>query len=172
VDGQSRVAREHPDWVLNGTLDMSRPEVVNFMKSQLDSFAERWGDFEWRNDSTPTAPRGSDDTPLLGQDQGLREIIRSFLDKHPHCAFQGVTGDDPTMYFERLSRDAKRGIIITKRPPPSGVTIKPKGLLPKEKYFVSFHESDKSEERTGADLMENGIVLEKMLPGELIYLNL
>src|SRR5439155_7438404 len=92
VDGQSRVAREHPDWVLNGTLDMSRPEVVNFMKSQLDSFAERWGDFEWRNDSTPTAPRGSDDTPLLGQDQGLREIIRSFLDKHPHCAFQGVNG--------------------------------------------------------------------------------
>jgi len=282
VHGESKVAREHPDWVLRGdTLDMSRPEVVNYMVGQLDQFVERWGDFEWRNDSTPTAPRGDDDTPLLGQDAGLREVIRRFLDRHPGCAFQAVngggndagydyaryastqsfsdgqvgilrnyyaalllppdktsdipdiwnpnnydkatwrgllcinfdmtgdtwdpaklegirelidiyhylhkqgvvgrwvkvyrpvvSGDDPTMYFQRLSGDRRRGIIIPKRPAPGAFTLKPKGLLPAEKYLVSFHESAASEHRLGAELMEKGITCQKMAPGELIYLNL
>ena len=44
-----------------------------------------------------------------------------------------VAGDDPTMYFQRLSGDRRRGIIIPKRPAPGPVTIKPKGLLPAEK---------------------------------------
>jgi hypothetical protein len=282
VDLQSQVAREHPDWVLGGgTLDLSRPEVVAHLKGQLDDFFARWGDFEWRNDSTPTCPRNGDDTPLLGQDQGLREVIRGFLDQHPHCAFQAVNGggnnagydyaryastvsfsdgavgiirnywaslvlppdktsdipdiwnpdqydkaiwrgllclnfdmtgdtqdrdklegvrelidiyhylhqqsvvgrwvrvyrplvegDDPTMYFQRLSRDARRGIIIPKRPSAGAVTIKPKGLLPREEYVVTFHEAPMSQKRRGDDLMAQGIALDKVLPGELIYLNL
>ena len=281
IDAESKVAREHPEWVLGGTLDMSKPEVVAHLKKQLDIFAERWGDFEWRNDSTPTCPNGADDTPLLGQDQGFREILRSFLDKHPHCAFQAVNGggnnagydyaryastvsfsdgavgiirnywaslvlppdktsdipdiwnpdqydkaiwrgllcinfdmtgdtwnrdkveglrqlidiyhylhkqgvvgrwvrvyrpvvegDDPTMYFQRLSGDAKRGIIIPKHPAPAAVTIKPKGLIPGEEYIVSFQESKATEKRGGAELMANGITIAKMEPGELIYLNL
>ena len=251
------------------------------MKGQLDDFHDRWGDFEWRNDSMPTCPRSGDDTPLLGQDAGLRKVIRDFLDKYPGCAFQGVNGggneagydyaryastisfsdgavgilrnyyeslllppdkssdipdvwnpndynkatwrgllcinfdmtgdtwdrakleglrelidiyhylhregvvgrwvrvyrpiiagDDPTMYFQRLSGDRRRGIIIVKRPPPAPVTIRPKGLLPGETYTVTFHESDAMQRRSGADLMEHGIAFEKMTPGELIYLNL
>jgi hypothetical protein len=282
VDGQSRVAREHPDWLLGGaTLDMSKPEVVEFMLKQLDGFVERWGSFEWRNDSTPTCPNNGDDTPLLGQDTGLREVIRRFLDKHPGCAFQAVNGggnnagydyaryastvsfsdgavgimrnywaalllppdktsdipdvwnpdkydkaawrgllcinfdmtgdtwdppkleglrelvdiyhylqgqgvvgrwvrvyrpvilgDDPTVYLQRLSGDARRGIIIIKRPAPGPVIIKPKGLMSNEKYLVSFHEAPESQERLGGDLMEQGIAIQKMPPGELIYLNL
>ena len=251
VDLQSKVAKEHPDWVIGETLDMSRPEVVAHMKRQLDVFHDRWGDFEWRNDSTPTCPRQGDDTPLLGQDAGLRQVIRGFLDKYPGSAFQAVNGggndagydyaryassvsfsdgavgiirnyyaslllppdktsdipdiwnpanydkatwrgllcinfdmtgdtwdpakleglrelidvyhylhaqgvvgrwvrvyrpavagDDPTMYFQRLSGDRRRGIIIPKRPAPGAVVIKPKGLLPAEAYAVTFHESD------------------------------
>jgi hypothetical protein len=280
VDPKSKVAREHPDWVVGDTLDMSKPQVVEFLKNQLDEFRERFGPFEWRNDSTPTVPNGGD-TPLLGQDQGFREILRSFLDKHPDSAFQAVngggndtgydyaryastvsfsdgavgilrnqwaslllppdktsdipdiwqpgqydkalwrglltinfdmtgdtwdpqkleglrelidiyhylgsqgvvgrwvhvyrpqvTGDEPAMYFERLSRDGGRGIIIPKRTAIGPVTISPKGLHPRESYFVSFQESQASATRTGADLMANGIKLEKMEPGELIYLNL
>jgi hypothetical protein len=83
-----------------------------------------------------------------------------------------IAGDDPTMYLQRMSRDGLRGIIIPKHPAPGPVTIRPKGLLPNETYLVSFHESPASEERKGADLMEEGIHLEKVLPGELIYLNL
>jgi hypothetical protein len=280
VDPKSKVAREHPDWVADGTLDMSKPEVVEYLKHQLDEFRERFGPFEWRNDSSITAPHGGD-TPLLGEDQGFREILRYFLDKHPDCAFQAVngggnfvgydyaryastvsfsdgavgiirnqwaslllppdktsdipdtsqpgkydkaiwrglltinfdmtgdtwdadkiegirqlidiyhylgsqgvvgrwvrvyrplvTGDEPPMYLERLSRDAKRGIVIPKRPARSHVTIRPKGLTPSENYLVSFQEITMSETRTGAELMANGIKLDKMEPGELIYLNL
>ena len=285
VDPESKVAKTHPDWICRDTglctLDMSKPEVVEFMKGQLDDFRKQWGDFEWRNDSYPTIPRNGDDTCILGQDAGLRKVIRDFLDKHPGCAFQGVNGggqdagydyaryassisfsdgevgilrnyyeslllppdkssdipdrwnpdaydkavwrgllcinfdmtgdtwdpnkleglrelidiyhylhregvvgrwvrvhrpiiigDDPTMYFQRLSGDRRRSIIIIKRPAPGAVTIRPKGLLPTENYVVSFHESDTMQQRTGADLMDRGIALETMKPGELIYLNL
>ena len=282
VDPLSQVARQHPEWVLGGnTLDMSRPEVVEFISRQLDSFARRWGPFEWRNDSDPICPSLGDDTPLLGQDQGLRQIIRGFLDRHPDCAFQAVNGggncagydyvryassfqfsdgavgilrnywtallfppdkvndqpdvsnpdqfnkalwrgslccnfdttgdtfdpakldglrelndiyhylqtqgvvgrwvrvyrpkvrgDDPTLYFQRLSRDGLRALIIPKRPAPGPVTICPKGLVPTARYLVSYQESAATQERAGADLMENGIALQSMPPGELVYLNL
>jgi hypothetical protein len=282
VDPESQVARDHPDWVLGGsTLDMSNPAVVKHLEKQLDIFAERFGQFEWRNDSTPTCPCDGDDTPLLGQDQGFRQILQHFLDKHPDCAFQAVNGggnnasydyarfastvsfsdgavgiirnywaslvlppdktsdipdiwnpdaydksiwrgllcinfdmtgdtwdpakleglrelidiyhylhaqgvvgrwvrvyrplvegDDPTMYFQRLSGDAKRGIIIPKHPAPGAVTIRPKGLLPTAEYVVSFQESPATEKRRGDDLMAKGIAIQKMPAGELIYLNL
>lgn len=281
VDPQSQVALQHPDWVIGSTLDMSQPAVVDFMKGQLDGFVNQWGNFEWRNDSSFTTPINGDDTPLLAQDHGFRQVIQGFLDNHPGCAFQSVngggnyggydytrfsssfsfsdgavgilrnyyasllfppdkssdipdawqppnydkstwrgllcinfdmtgdtfdttklegirelidiyhylhaqgvvgrwvhvyrptiTGDDPTMYFERLSQDGLRGIIIPKRPIGSAVNIKPKGLLPDQNYIVSFHESTDSATRTGADLMENGITLSSVSSGELIYLNL
>jgi len=280
VDPHSAVARSHPDWVVRDTLDMSKPEVVEYLEKQFDQFRERFGPFEWRNDSTPTV-QNPGDTPLLGQDQGFREILRYFLDKHPDCAFQGVNGggndagydyaryassisfsdgavgiirnqwaalllppdktsdipdiwqpgqydkatwrglltinfdmtgdtwdpdkiegvrqlvdiyhylasqgvvgrwvhvyrplvagDEPAMYFERLSPDGNRGIIIPKRRATAPVTIRPKGLNGTENYIVSFQECKASQTRAGADLMENGIRLERMEPGELIYLNL
>jgi hypothetical protein len=281
VDLESKVAKAHPDWLLGNTLDMSKPDVVEFMKGQLDNFVGRWGDFEWRNDSFFTAPRDGMDTPMLGQDEGLRKVIRGFLDKHPKCAFQAVNGggnyggydyvryasafsfsdgavgilrnyyasllfppdktsdipdiwnpdkydkalwrgllcinfdmtgdtwdpakleglrelidiyhylfaqgvagrwvqvyrptidgDDPTMYLQRMNRDGQRGIIIPKHAAPGAVTIKPKGLVAESAYDVSYQESDVHETRTGASLMSDGIVVEHMAPGELIYLNL
>jgi len=286
VNPNSKVAKEHADWCLGSdlggrTLDMSRPEVVQFIKSQLDDFAKRWGDFEWRNDSFFTAHRPDDNSVLLEQDQGFRQILRAFLDKYPNCGFQAVngggnyagyeyirfasnvqfsdgaigalrnywsallfppdkncdnpdqwdpdkydkakwrgllcfnydttgdtinpaklegirqlndiyhyllaqgvvgryvrvyrpfvTGDDPTMYFQRLSRDGKCGIIIPKHAAPRPVTIRPKGLLPKQRYIISYQESDLSETRTGDDLMQTGLTIDSMRPGELIYLNL
>jgi hypothetical protein len=52
------------------------------------------------------------------------------------------------------------------------VTLQPKGLLPHASYLVSFQESDASETRLGADLMANGIRIDRPLPGDLVYLNL
>ena len=290
VDPESKVAREHPAWIIKdgsgwsttNTLDMSRPEVVAFMQGQLDAFVAKWGDFEWRNDSMITSPKNGDDTPLLGQDQGMRNVLQGFLDKYPGTAFQAVnggglyagydyvryssniqfsdaavglmrnywaalllppdkvadnpdawrdvsnydkatwrgwlclnpdtvgdtwdpvkldglrelfgiyhylqsqgvvgrwvhvfrpvvSGDDPTMYFQRMSGDGRRGIVIPKRVAPGPVTIKPEGLFPAETYVVNYQESREIESRTGADLMAKGIAFQKMLPGELIYLNL
>jgi len=286
VSRKSRVAKEHPEWLARSdddgvTLDMSMPEVVHYVQDQLDSFVARWGNFEWRNDSTLTGERPGDPSTLLEQDQNFRGILRTFLDKYPNCAFQAVNGggnfagydylryasnvqfsdgeigllrnqwssllfppdkncdnpdqwnpdhydkarwrgllcfnydttgdtinpaklegirelndiyhylltqgvvgrwvrvyrpivagDDPTMWFQRLSRDGKRGIIIPKHRPAGPVTVHPKGLLPGETYTVSFHETDVVEKRAGAELMERGITLAKMPAGELIYLNL
>jgi hypothetical protein len=82
-----------------------------------------------------------------------------------------INGDDPTMYFQRLSRDGQHGIIIPKRPAPGPVTVKPKGLNPDMSYIVSFQEAGPDETRDGDSLMREGIRIEKMSPGELIYLN-
>jgi hypothetical protein len=118
VDAESQVAKAHPDWLLGNTLDLSRPEVVAFLKSQLDGFVARWGDFEWRNDSFFTAARQGDDTPMLGQDEGLRQVIRGFLDTYPRCAFQAVNGGgnyggyDYTRYASSFSfSDGAVGIL-------------------------------------------------------------
>ena len=118
VDRRSKVAREHPDWLLGETLDMSRPEVVAHIKGQLENFHDRWGDFAWRNDSTPTSPKGGDDTVLLAQDQGFREIIQSFLDAYPRSSFQSVNGggNEAGYDYVRLSSmlqfsDAAIGIL-------------------------------------------------------------
>ncbi|HIJ72997.1 MAG TPA: hypothetical protein HPP83_02740 [Candidatus Hydrogenedentes bacterium] len=112
------------------------------------------------------------------------EGVRQLIDIYHYLHSQGVVGrwvkvyrpyvvgDDPTMYFQRLSRDRKRGIIITKHLVESPVTIRPKGLLPDEVYLVSFQECEETAERTGADLMANGVALSEVPPGELVYLNL
>jgi hypothetical protein len=263
-------------------LDTSKPDAVATLEQFVDKLHERYGTMEWRTDGPPIAPpKNGDDTPLLGEDQGFREILRHYLDKHPEDAFQAcngggnevgydyaryassisfsdgavgmvrnywaslilppdktaengdfweidkfdksiyrglltmgfdnagdtwepdkvegmrelvdiyhflesqgvagrwvhvyrplVTSDDPTMYFERLSRDGERGIIIPKQPAPGPVVIKPKGVLADKNYLVSYQESAESQTRTGSDLMQNGISIQNMLPGELIYLNL
>jgi len=282
----SKIARDDPEWILPGgaelrVLDMSQPGAINFVDTTLDSLVAQWGNFSWRNDDLMLGrPTGGDDTTLLRQDEGVREALRRFLDRHPLSSFQAcnsggnyagydytryasslqisdgavalrnywaalllppdkstipqnwdverynkadwrahlsstfamqgdtwkpekmegirelvdiyqylynkgvagrwvhvyrpiVTGDDPTAYFQRLSRDAKRGIIILRRAPaPGAITIKPKGLLPSEPYFVSFQESDRIEQRIGAELMDSGIKVKEMPSGELIYLNL
>lgn len=283
VDPDSKVAKEHPDWLVNPvTLDMSIPATIEFMKGQLDTFREKWGPFEWRNDSSPFSPKNGDDTVMLGQDFGFRKLLKDFLDKHQDCAFQAVNGggfcagydyvrysstiqfsdggvgilsnyytslllppdktnhmpdiwnpdnydpatfhgllccnfdmtgdtwdpakleglrdmidvyhymqkqgvvgrwvkvyrpiikgDDPTMYFQRMNRSNKKGIIITKHLVKGAVTIYPKGLLSDTEYDVSFHfGSGRSEKRSGKELMTNGVSLNKVMPGELIYLNM
>ena len=79
------------------------------------------------------------DTTDAAKLEGVRELVDIYHYLHHegvvgrwvHVFRPRITGDDPTMYFQRLSRDGKRGIIIPKRPAPGPVTIKPKGLLPK-----------------------------------------
>jgi hypothetical protein len=112
--------------------------------------------------------------------EGVRELIDIYHYLHAqgvvgrwvHVFRPQISGDDPTLYFQRQSRDGLRGLIIPKRVAPGPVTIKPGGLLPNVTYTVSFHESGPEQKRLGSDLMANGIRIEKMAPGELIYLNL
>jgi hypothetical protein len=103
VDAESSVVKAHPDWLADAmTLDQSMPEVIEYEVDLLDSFAKRFGPFQWRNDSIPIAARGGDDTVLLGQEQGMLEVIRRFLDAHPECAFMGVNGGGMCLNWEYL----------------------------------------------------------------------
>ncbi len=103
VDAESTVAREHPKWLANpNTLDQSMREVEHYEVKLLDSFYERWGPFQWRNDSGPIAPRDGDDTVLLPQQQGFMRVLRRFLDRHRDCAFQGVNGGGMALNWEYL----------------------------------------------------------------------
>jgi hypothetical protein len=104
VDPQSSVALTHPDWCIGGsTLDHSMPQVVEYEADLLHRFYERWGPYQWRNDSGPIAPRDGDDTSLLAQQQGFMEVLRRFLQAHPDCAFQGVNGGGMALNWEYLS---------------------------------------------------------------------
>ncbi len=111
--------------------------------------------------------------------EGIRQLIdiyhylesQGLVGRWVHVYRPYIEGDDPTLYFERLSRDGSRGIVIPKHPESGPVTIRPKGLNPSQSYLVSFQESDQSESRAGADLMKSGIHLDTMAQGELIYLN-
>lgn len=124
-----------------------------------------------------------DPAPGLWLDDGLEHIRRNFEIYH-YLVSQGVAGrwsrvyhprvdgDDHVFYFQRLSRDGKRGAIILKHFHRGGGTVYPKGLLPTTTYDVRFEMSKRVEARTGADLMKNGITLLNPVPGELVYLGL
>ncbi|HQK94811.1 MAG TPA: hypothetical protein PLD23_14980, partial [Armatimonadota bacterium] len=120
------------------------------------------------------------DTFDRAQLEGIRQIVdiyhylqsRGVVGRWVRVYHPTVTGDDPTMYLQRLSWDRKRGIIITKHRITGVVVVHPKGLEPYERYEVTLQESPESFVRTGAQLMEDGVRLSDPPPGELIYLNL
>ena len=105
------------------------------------------------------------------------KIYKHLLDngvagKWSYMFHPSVFGDREHFYMQRTSNDRKRACIIIRRRPEKRVIIFPKGLNENEKYLVSFQESDKKFKKTGKELMHDGINLESVLPGELIYLNM
>jgi hypothetical protein len=71
-----------------------------------------------------------------------------------------------------MSRDNRKGIIMPGHAIKSPIKIFPRGLLSAEKYNVSYQESQATQDRSGSDLMSNGISFQTVPDGELIYLNL
>src|SRR5581483_6137822 len=271
VARQSSVYQEHPEWrtteesMTGGTtLNTSRPDVIEYFANQLDAKVKKWGDFQWRLDSTPVVPVNGDETPMLAEYQNMVQLEKEFRRKHPNssidiCAGGGnlmgyetlhisdvsqltdggplfisnyyssylfppdkiddwtrvsdfsfenareiltmapswmsdrglyghepgltlnrgvanlrrtfeiyhylvsqgvagrwihvfhprIDGDDPVFYFERLSRDGKRGVIILKHVVQQEVTVYPKGLLPSNMYDVRFENSKRSIAQAG-----------------------
>jgi hypothetical protein len=135
------------------------------------------------------APAWMSDRGLYGFEPGLllndgKENLRQTFQTYHYLLQQGVAGrwslvyhpkvegDEPVYYFERLSQDGKRGVIILKHFIRGQVRVYPKGLSLRNAYDVRFARSRKIESRTGADLMENGIALVDPRSAELIYLGL
>lgn len=106
-------------------------------------------------------------------------VSQGVVGRWSHVFRPEVAGDDPVLYFQRMDRKGSRGFIVTNRPvekpdsmPAGAVTFMPKGLLPELEYDVRFDLSPEVHHRTGNDLMANGITIEELKPGEIIYLNL
>jgi hypothetical protein len=96
-----------------------------------------------------------------------------------HVFRPNVSGDDPVLYFQRMNRDGTKGVILTtrsweepERMPDGPVTVFPKGLQPDTRYDVHFDFDDRTENRTGGELMTEGIRLDPLHPGEIVFLNL
>ncbi|MDD5706929.1 MAG: malectin domain-containing carbohydrate-binding protein [Kiritimatiellae bacterium] len=111
-----------------------------------------------------------------------------------------VKGDAPHYYFQRLSFDRKRALIVISHDVKGEAILYPRGLLPKQSYLVeggtgtptvvTFKREHKligrptaerevmadakfpATVRTGADLMANGILVKDQPAGVYIYLNL
>lgn len=135
------------------------------------------------------APAWMSDRGLYGHEPGLLlndglENLRRTFEIYHYLVQQGVAGrwslvyhpivkgDDPVYYFERLSQDEKRGVIILKHFPTGEIKVFPKGLKRQESYDVRFAVSRSVSMVTGADLMEKGITLLDPEPGELIFFGL
>jgi hypothetical protein len=115
-------------------------------------------------------------------------------------AHPAAKGDSEAYYFQRLSFDGKRALIVVKHEIKGEVTIFPRGLLPQHGYLVEGGEGKPSTARvsaiapfcgqdvtrqeimadskgpggtrTGRDLMQNGIAIKDQPAGAYIYLNL
>lgn len=113
------------------------------------------------------------------------ECMRKLVDLYHYLDHVGVVGRWVRQYhpgasgsardwFERLSRDGQRGLVIYKGGASSAaVTVHPKGLDPNRTYDVRYELRSGSEQRTGADLMDNGVAFPNgIAKGELVYLGL
>src|SRR5581483_1881268 len=170
--------------------------IANYYSSYLfpPDVIDDWtrdDDFTWEHAraALTMAPAWMSDRGLYGFEPGLlldngnvnlrktfetyRYLVREGVaGRWSHVYHPAVEGDDPVYYFERLSQDGKRGLLILKRFSRSEVHVWPKGLNAAETYDVRFARSRKIEARTGTDLMKRGITLVNPEPGELIYLGL
>jgi hypothetical protein len=104
---ESRIATAHPDWFLpsacsygGGLADLRIPAARAWMQGLLVSNAQRWGDYEWRNDACPMGDFPGDQQ--LGQDQGFRSVLQGFLDARPGSGFQGVNSGGNEFGFDYL----------------------------------------------------------------------
>ena len=83
-----------------------------------------------------------------------------------------VKGDDKIYYFERTNHERTKACIIQRNKPAGEVTVWPKGLLPEHEYVVGFESKRDTTTRTGADLMANGVRIQPVVAGEIIYLGM
>ncbi|MHB8971423.1 MAG: malectin domain-containing carbohydrate-binding protein [Pirellulaceae bacterium] len=89
-----------------------------------------------------------------------------------YVAHPVIKGDVEYQYFQRVSRDRTKSVIILKHRPEGVVTIYPRGLAADQNYQVEFAINAAQENRSGADLMAQGITLSDPQAGELVFLNL
>lgn len=117
---------------------------------------------------------GAADKEQVRQDLELYRFLRheGVAGRWSYVFHPIVEGAEDYQFFQRTSQDRRKACIIMKCRRPGMIRIYPRGLLPNERYAVSFAITPGIEERGGAELMKNGIVLQNFPARELIFLNL
>ena len=116
----------------------------------------------------------AEDAELARRDMELYRFFRceGLAGRWSYVFHPTVEGDPEYYYFQRTSHDRRKACVILTHRAEKPVVVHPRGLLPEAKYVVGFDSTQATTERTGADLMTNGIAIKDQKPGELIYLNL
>ena len=121
-----------------------------------------------------TGPNTEKNYTLIREDTELYDYFKQkgVAGRYSYLFHPGVYGDKEFYYPQRTSRDRLHACIIIRRRPEGRVVIYPKGLLENAEYTVSFEISDATFTKSGAELMEEGIVLKNVAPRELIFFNM
>ncbi|MFA6244657.1 MAG: malectin domain-containing carbohydrate-binding protein, partial [Candidatus Hydrogenedentales bacterium] len=116
----------------------------------------------------------AEDAELARRDMELYRYFREqgLAGRWSYAFHPTVQGDPEYYYFQRTSNDRLKACVILTHRAENPVVVHPQGLLPEAKYLVGFDSTQATTERTGADLMANGIAIDDQPAGELIYLNL
>jgi hypothetical protein len=130
---------------------------------------------------TALRPQSFPDIEQIRHDWDLYRYLhhQGVVGRWSHVFRPLVAGDDPVLYFQRMNRDGMKGVVLTTRSweeperiPEGPVTLFPKGLHPNTHYAVSFDLDARTENGTGDELMTEGIRLNPIRPGEIMFLNL
>ena len=130
---------------------------------------------------TALRPQSFPDIEQIRYDWDLYRYLhyQEVVGRWSHVFRPVVSGDEPVLYFQRMNRDGTKGVVLTtrsweepERVPDSPVTVFPKGLQPDTRYMVGFDLDARTERRSGEELMTDGIRIESLRPGEIVYLNL
>jgi len=171
--------------------DCGRGPFLNYYFSYLEP-PDKWGDIlelllSQNRYETKTArsmltavpsPYGTlstaEDRELMRRNMELYRFLRrqGLAGRWSYVAHPAVEGDAEHFYFQRMSHDRLKACIIPTHQAKSKVVIRPRCLVAEQIYVVGLDSVRDTQKRTGADLMNNGIVLEQPKPGEMVYLNL
>jgi len=169
-------------------------DTTNYYFSYLDP-PDKWGNIITSMESFAKKDEGFDFRETLNSVltmtpvwyslvPGVLEELRNCTDLYRYLLREGVAGrwsyvfhprvdgDKEYYYFQRMNYNRTKGVIILKHKAPGKVIIYPIGLLHEHTYVVDFESARQTETRTGADLMDKGISIEKQMTGELVYIGL
>lgn len=176
---------------INMFIDPVRADQSNYYLSYLET-PDKWMDVvppllargKYMPDTSrqlltmvPTWPRWAATSDDIEQLRQMCDIYRFITDKGvagrwTYMLHPKVEGDLEIYYAQRISYDRKKSLIILKHRALNKITVYPKGLIPDHEYILGFDSTQQTTKRTGSDLMENGVTIEKQAPGELIYIGL
>ena len=155
----------------------------------LTGFTDPWyrKNLAFTHETGPNSAR--DVIPDAGYSESELEIVREYLEMYDYLTEKGVkskdswyyrpltsTGEGAEYLFQQMDETRQKGAIyITEWTEKVGkeITVMPKGLIEDCVYTVSsWNGGVQTVTKTGAELMEQGITISALTPGETIFLNL